>query len=289
MAVKSKKRETELIEELRRLNSELFTGTLTDGTTDVEDYEENGYTIYTFDFFASFENFIKDGFSLENFLEYTSFLKDLAYNDELYTKGYSFGECITGGKNTNDLKEDYKGMKFEEDGEPNSISFFSLSINPKLLKLSVAEVKTVMEDTLNKCYDKYMQIKDTISFSQKKDIINRNSIKEDTIESITYTGGCNDSISYREIYTLTFPEGQKRTLKISIGTDSSNPRDGVVSVLKDNLDWVVLYSIPASLLRTEQGLKYKPNVVPTHAHKYFSVDVMRLKEKAEELLYLAIV
>lgn len=284
----AKTKETNLIEELRRLNGELFTGTLTNGTTEVENYEENGYTIYTFDFLPSFENFIKDGFSMDNFLEYTSFLEDLAYNDELYTKGYSFGECITGGKSTNKLREDYKEMKYEEDGENNTISFFSLSINPKLLKLSVEEIKNIMEDTFKKCHDKYISIKDTIPFSQKRDIINRKSIKENIIESITYISGCNNSISYREIYTLTFPEGNKYTLKISIGTDSSNPRDAVVSVLKNSLDWVILYSIPASLLRTEQGLKYKSNVNPTKAHAYFSIDITRLKEKAEELLYLTL-
>lgn len=286
MAIKTKRHETELIEELRRLNSDLFTGTLTDGTTDVNSYtEKSGDTIYTFDFLASFENFIKDGFSFENFLDYASFLSDLVFDDELFTKGYSFGECTTGGKDKSELKEDYEQMEVEEH---NYFSFFSLSINPKLLKLPTSEIRTVIESTLKKCYDKYTQIKDTIPFSQKKNVINKKSIKEDIIESITYIGGCNNSISYREIYTLTFPEGQKRTLKISIGTDSSNPRDGIVSVLKDNLDWVILYSIPASLLKTEQGLKYKPNVVPTHAHGHFTMDVVRLKEKAKELLYIAI-
>ena len=142
-----------------------------------------------------------------------------------------------------------------------------------------------MDNYLSEVANVYDKIKNSITPEQKEEVIAKKNIKEETIESITYKGGINDSISYREIFTLTFPNKKSYTLRISIGTDKSNPRDAVIYVFKD-LEWKSFYSIPSSLLKTKQGLQYLSNVNPTKAHQYFVEDVKELKEKAIELLYL---
>lgn len=277
------KKEQKIIEHLKNLKGKHITGSLTDGTTEINTYTgDNGDTIICADYLAPFENFIKDGFSLEDFLEYTDFVSKLEYIDELETEGYAFGETLTDYKGRAELTEEYNNMELEGN---NFVSFFTLSVNPKLYKGAIADLDVIVDSTVAECFEKYNEIKSRISSEQKKQVTERKSIVENTLESITYQAGCNNSVHYREIYTLTFANNKTYTLKIYMDTDGSNPREAVVSVMKD-LEYVPLYTIPTSLMRTEQGLKYKSNVNPNKAHSYFLEDVQRLKEKAEELLYL---
>lgn len=276
------KKEQKLIEYLKNLKGKHITGSLTDGTTEINTYTDNGDIIICADYLASFENFIEDGFSLEDFLEYTNFVSKLEYIDEIETEGYAFGEAFTDSKGRAELIEEYNQMELKDN---NFISFFTLSVNPKLYKRAIADLDVIVDSTLSECFDKYNEIKSRISSEQKEQIIERKNIVEKTLESITYQAGCNNSIHYREIYTLTFANNKTYTLKIYIDTDGSNPREAVVSVMK-NLEYIPLYTIPTSLMQTEQGLEYKSNVNPNKAHNYFYLDVQKLKEKAEELLYL---
>ena len=102
--------------------------------------------------------------------------------------------------------------------------------------------------------------------------------KEEILEQICYTGGCNGDIRYREIYKV-----KNHTFKIEIGTDKSNTSNANLYVL-NGLEWSLLYFIPQSIKKTQDDIKYSyRNTIPL-AVKEFKADVEALKLMGDKIL-----
>ena len=103
--------------------------------------------------------------------------------------------------------------------------------------------------------------------------------KEEILEQICYTGGCNGDIRYREIYKF-----KDHTFKIEIGTDKSNTSNANLYVLY-GLDWSLLYFIPHSVKKTQNDIKYsyRTATIPL-AVKEFKADVEALKLMGDKIL-----
>lgn len=104
---------------------------------------------------------------------------------------------------------------------------------------------------------------------------------KNTIEKQAYKSN-SQSLSYRELYKL-----KNKKIKLEVKSDSyHNQCYARAYVLKDD-EWVLIYSIPYSLMQTPEGLiyhkEYKNN--PSQAEKSFSEDIQKLKQNIEKLLF----
>ena len=109
-------------------------------------------------------------------------------------------------------------------------------------------------------------------------------MKQEVIEKICYTGGCNRTVHYREIY-----RENGRSFKIDIDTDDSNPSSAYLRIL-EGTEWNVLYTIPDERKHV-QDIKYERNKndryyqdEPMTALEKFQVDVEELKTKGRKIL-----
>ncbi len=105
-------------------------------------------------------------------------------------------------------------------------------------------------------------------------------MKDKTLEKITFKSG-NQAICHRELY-----EHNGVKIKIEIKSDSFKVQCYAKASALDGLEWKILYTIPAELMKTEDGLIY---AVPYRnnaeaAEKEFQKDVLHIKDCVNKLL-----
>jgi len=105
--------------------------------------------------------------------------------------------------------------------------------------------------------------------------------KEITIEKITYSSS-SQSISFREIYQL-----EDKKIKLEIKSDGyRNQCYAKAYFLKEN-EWILIYSIPHSLMNTPDNLCYQPNYRHNSqkAEPEFKADIEKLKTQIKMILF----
>lgn len=151
----------ELISKLEVLEGEYFTGSLKGGKTEVDD--SNLPEHLWADYLANFENIKEDGFSLDDILNYSHFIKD---TKEFEKAGVSFADYVHKDMDDGDIADMYS----DENGK--YWLFVTVMIEPNKFDGDIEKLREEIDGYFKVFKDKYDEIKAGVSKEQKKQVKN---------------------------------------------------------------------------------------------------------------------
>lgn len=193
----------ELISKLEVLEGEYFTGSLKGGKTEVDD--SNLPEHLWADYLANFENVKEDGFSLDDILNYSHFIKD---TKEFEKTGVSFADYVHKDLDDGDIEDMYS------DENCKYWLFVTVMIEPNKFDGDIEKLREEIDGYFKVFKDKYDEIKAGVSKEQKK------KVKKLTAKTI----GTKNAI--RELFKNGTVVEEKQEWNRSHGTFTSNHTSG---------------------------------------------------------------
>lgn len=149
----------EFIEHVENLKGEYFEGSMKSGKAEIDD-SNLPKEIYA-DFVSSFDNFKEDGFSVEDLIEFTNFIRN---REPLKGIGYTFGDYIHQDMSDEEIEENYP----DETGR--YWLFLNLDINPSEFDGDFEKLAKDLDAYVLGYKEKYDEIKARVSDDQKKSV-----------------------------------------------------------------------------------------------------------------------
>lgn len=202
--------EDALIEGIENLKGEYFEGSLKSGLPDIDTSNMPKHLFA--DFLASFENFEKDGFSINDLKEYNQFIRE---RKTLLGKGYDLGDYIhKEGMTDEEIEEDFS----DEIGK--YWLFMNLSINPDEFDGDFEKLAKEIDAYMLGFKEKYDEIKNKITHENKKASVKKYNNYKKKQEAIS------------EIFKNGKVVSREQTYHRSHGTFTSNSTSGGLYVIE---------------------------------------------------------